>query len=98
MPVDTHIHRVAQRLEWIGPKVGKEAAHDLLNAIVPEKYRAKLHINFWEHGRVVCRPTPRCAACTIYRFCRYDAKTAPEPTEDEARERLKQIPTAELAF
>ncbi|MBW3625362.1 MAG: endonuclease III [Armatimonadetes bacterium] len=98
MPVDTHIHRVAQRLAWIGPKVGKDAAHDLLAEIVPPEMRAKLHINFWEHGRVVCRPIPKCAMCTIYRYCRYDAKTAPEPTEEEARERLQEVKDVQLAF
>jgi endonuclease-3 len=96
MPVDTHIHRVAQRLEWIGPKVGKEAAHDILNAIVPPDARFTLHVNFWEHGRVVCRPVPKCALCTIYRYCHYEGKTAPEPTEEEALERLRQVPGIEL--
>jgi endonuclease-3 len=98
MPVDTHIHRVAQRLGWIGPKASKDAAHDRLNRIVPPEVRYTLHIEFWEHGRVVCRPTPRCAMCAIYRFCRYSEKTAPEPTEEEARERLKSVPSAQLAF
>ncbi len=97
MPVDTHIHRVAQRLGWIGPKVGKEAAHDLLNALVPEALRAELHINVWEHGRVVCRPTPKCAMCVIHRYCRYEPKTAPEPTEAESRERLAAIPGVQRA-
>jgi endonuclease-3 len=96
MPVDTHIHRVAQRLEWIGPKTGKDAAHDILNAIVPPEVRFTLHVNFWEHGRAVCRPHPKCALCVIYRYCRYEQKTAPEPTEAEALERLRKTPGAEL--
>jgi endonuclease III len=95
MPVDTHIHRVAQRLEWIGPKVNKDVAHDALEKIVPPDVRYTLHVGFWEHGRVVCRPVPRCNMCTIYRFCRYEGKTAPEPTEEEAMERLREYYAAE---
>ena len=35
MPVDTHIHRVSQRLRLIGPKVSADKAHDILESKVP---------------------------------------------------------------
>src|SRR6476620_5224755 len=38
LPVDTHVHRVAQRLGLIGPKVGADAAHALLEAALPPEH------------------------------------------------------------
>jgi endonuclease-3 len=77
LPVDTHVHRVTQRLGWIGPKVGKEEAHDVLQALVPPDLVYPIHVGMWEHGRVTCRPVPHCARCPIFDFCIFPQKTAP---------------------
>jgi endonuclease-3 len=77
LPVDTHVHRVSERLGWIPPNATSETAHDLLQALVPPELVFPLHVGMWEHGRVTCRPVPRCARCPIYAFCIYPHKTAP---------------------
>lgn len=84
MPVDTHVYRVTQRLGWIGERTSAERAHDVLRALIPAALVFPLHVGLWEHGRVTCRPVPRCGQCAIYRFCRFPAKTAPEPSLEEA--------------
>lgn len=84
MPVDVHVHRVAQRLGWIGEKDSPERAHTILQRLVPEDLIFTVHVGMWEHGHTTCRPTPKCRQCAIYRFCRYPAKTAPEPPVEEA--------------
>jgi endonuclease-3 len=84
MPVDTHVYRVAQRLGWIGPTTTPERAHAVLRALIPPALVLPLHMGCWEHGRVTCRPVPRCGQCAVYAFCRFPAKTAPEPLVEEA--------------
>jgi endonuclease-3 len=78
VPVDTHVYRVTQRLGWIGA-VTPERAHAVLQALIPSDLVLPLHMGLWEHGRLVCRPTPRCAQCPIYACCVFPTKTAPEP-------------------
>jgi len=69
-PVDTHIHRVTRRLGLIGPKVSREAAQDVLGALVPRTEYYNFHINLIEHGRAVCRArTPACGRCVLSRTC-----------------------------
>src|SRR5438552_16459888 len=40
LPVDVHVHRVAGRLGLIGKKVTADAAHELLQALLPNNARA----------------------------------------------------------
>jgi endonuclease-3 len=69
-PVDTHVHRVTQRLGLIGQRVGRERAQEELGALVPESQYYNFHINLIEHGRAVCRARrPACGACIISGLC-----------------------------
>ncbi len=72
MPVDTHVHRVAQRTGLIGAKVSPTAAHPLLWALLPaDPYILyNYHINNLLHGQRVCvAGTPRCALCPLTDMC-----------------------------
>lgn len=69
-PVDTHIHRIALRLGWIPEKADADAAHLLLEPLIPEGRRYAAHVNFITLGREFCRPRePDCDACPISRNC-----------------------------
>jgi endonuclease III len=72
LPVDTHVHRVAKRLGLIGPKVGADAAHDLLEqALAPEDVYA-FHVNMILHGRQICHALrPECPRCPLADVCDY---------------------------
>lgn len=72
LPVDTHVHRVSQRLGLIGPKVSAQKAHEALPALLPHK--AEVYFNFHKamlrHGQRVCVwGTPRCARCPLTDLC-----------------------------
>ncbi|WP_315984806.1 endonuclease III domain-containing protein [Hymenobacter puniceus] len=74
MPVDSHHHRVAQRLGLIGPKVGEAAAHKLLEALLPPDWDAQLVYDHHEalmfHGQKCCYfHTPACSRCVILDQC-----------------------------
>jgi endonuclease-3 len=87
LPVDTHVHRVSQRLGLIGPKVNADAAHDLLEqAIAPDQVYA-FHVNLILHGRQICHAQrPECGRCPLADLCVYAAaaRTALASTVDVA--------------
>jgi endonuclease-3 len=69
-PVDTHIHRIARRLKWIGPKVSAEKAHEVLEPAIPAENRYEMHVLLIEHGRKTCKAVnPRCERCVLLELC-----------------------------
>ena len=72
LPVDTHVHRVSQRLGLIGPKVSADAAHTVLLDLLPRDPHVlfNFHITMLRHGQQVCVwGTPRCARCPLTARC-----------------------------
>jgi endonuclease-3 len=73
-PVDTHIYRIAKRLGWIEEKVSEAQANALLDGIVPDDIKYRLHLNLIQHGRTICRAQrPRCEICPLTDLCAYFA-------------------------
>jgi endonuclease-3 len=71
-PVDTHVHRVTQRLGLIDGKTGADRAHDVLEAIVPPEDYYAAHLNIIRHGREICKARkPLCTQCPLAEDCRY---------------------------
>lgn len=71
LPVDSHVHRIANRLGWVSRK-RSDQCHAELEAIVPPNRRYAFHVDCILHGRSVCRPKePKCKECCIYRHCEY---------------------------
>jgi endonuclease-3 len=74
-PVDTHIHRVTQRLGLIGPKVSAEKAHDILEDLIPADAYLDFHLNLIRHGREICHArNPQCEICPLQTMCDYYQK------------------------
>ena len=74
MPVDTHVHRVSQRLGLIGPKVNPTAAHPILLAMLPHDPYVlyNFHVSMLRHGQKICIwGTPRCERCVLTDICDY---------------------------
>lgn len=74
LPVDTHVHRVSQRVGLIGPKVDATAAHSLLLALFPAEAQVlyNFHINTLRHGQRICVwGTPRCGQCPLTTMCNW---------------------------
>ncbi len=71
-PVDTHVHRVSQRLGLIGENVSAAKAHDVLEELVDPEAYYPFHINLIRHGREICQArTPKCAVCPLQEHCDY---------------------------
>ena len=76
LPVDTHVHRVSQRLGLVPPKANAEQAHVLLEAMVPADLVYSVHMLLIGHGRQICRAQrPRCYDCPVEDLCPYEPKT-----------------------
>lgn len=70
LPVDTHVHRVSQRLGLIGPKVSAAAAHEALEARMLPRLYYPFHVAVIRHGRRVCKAQrPRCTDCVLSDRC-----------------------------
>ena len=74
LPVDVHVHRVSGRLGLIGKKVTADAAHSLLQALLPNDSRAiyNFHKGLLRHGQRLCvYDRPRCSKCMLTDLCDY---------------------------
>lgn len=72
LPVDTHVHRTSIRLGLIGPRVTAEAAHALLQALLPDDAQTiyNFHRGLLRHGQYPCvYGTPRCDDCFMADMC-----------------------------
>ena len=68
-PVDTHVHRVANRLGLACGKTEAQTAR-ALEPRIPDWARMDSHIRLIRFGRRICRaPRPRCRACFLSDLC-----------------------------
>ena len=69
-PVDTHIHRIARRLQLVDAKATAEQTQEILEPTIPPKNRYELHVLLIEHGRKTCRAiNPKCDVCPLLDPC-----------------------------
>lgn len=67
--VDTHVHRIANRLGWVATKTpdDSEAA---LRSTLPRRWWIPINETLVRHGQQVCKPvSPVCSACPVARVC-----------------------------
>lgn len=75
LPVDTHVHRVSQRLGLVPGKATAEKAHDILEAMLAPDEVYPFHISLIKHGRRICHAQrPRCGECPLLDGCAYGRK------------------------
>jgi len=71
IPVDTHVHRISNRLGLVETKTPDETELELM-LTVPRKYWLQLNELFVRFGQTTCKPIgPKCATCTLAADCRY---------------------------
>jgi endonuclease-3 len=70
LPVDTHVHRVAQRLGLVPSKAGAAESHEILEAVLEPEQVYPFHISLIKHGRRLCRAQrPLCDECPLLHAC-----------------------------
>ena len=71
IPVDTHVHRISNRLGLVKTKTPEETEFELMKKI-PKKYWLQINDTFVMYGQNICKPiSPRCDVCKIKTKCNY---------------------------
>lgn len=71
IPVDTHVHRISNRLGLVETKTPEQTEAQLVKT-VPKRYWLDLNELFVRFGQTTCKPVgPRCGECTLTARCRY---------------------------
>jgi endonuclease-3 len=67
--VDTHVHRIANRLGWVATKAPDET-EAALRLRLPKRWWIPINETLVRHGQQVCKPiSPLCSACPVARPC-----------------------------
>lgn len=70
LPIDTHCHRIPNRLGWIETKTPEETEKKL-KELLPKKYLSDFNHLFVKFGQTICLPiSPLCSKCPIEKFCK----------------------------
>lgn len=69
LPIDTHCHRLPNRLGWLSTKTPEQTEKEL-EIILPKKYWCEFNGIFVLFGRQICQPiSPKCSICPVNRLC-----------------------------
>ena len=67
--VDTHVHRVANRLGWVRTRT-PDQTEQALYRVLPRRWWPRVNLYLVTWGQNVCRPVyPRCRSCVLNRLC-----------------------------
>src|SRR5687768_8787251 len=67
--VDTHVHRIANRLGWVRTNAPEDTEHALYDT-APRRWWPHINLYLVTWGQNVCRPIgPRCGQCVIAAEC-----------------------------
>jgi endonuclease-3 len=70
IPVDTHCHRVPNRIGWVKTKTPEQTEQELMK-IIQKKYWRDFNAVFVQFGREICVPiSPFCSKCPIKDYCK----------------------------
>jgi len=71
IPVDTHVHRISNRLGLVDTKMPEETEMELRKKI-PKKFWLAINNTFVMYGQNICKPiSPMCDVCKIRKSCDY---------------------------
>jgi endonuclease III len=67
--VDTHVHRISNRMGWVATRAPEETERALM-AVLPRRHWIGINELLVRYGQAVCTPlSPRCGACPAARWC-----------------------------
>lgn len=74
--VDTHVHRVVNRIGMVATSNADKTFHEL-RGIIPKGKARQFHVDLILFGRRVCKAQrPHCFECPIYDLCSWEEKEA----------------------
>lgn len=73
-PVDTHVHRILNRLGIVDTK-SPDDTFKKAKILIPEVKKVSFHTSLIKFGRSVCKaPKPLCGECVIFDLCGFKEK------------------------
>ena len=70
LPIDTHCHKIPNRLGWIKTKTPEQTEKEL-EKILAKKYWYEFNGIFVLFGKTICLPvSPKCSICPINKYCK----------------------------
>ncbi len=67
--VDTHVHRISNRLGWVATRTPEQTEYALME-ILPEQYWIPINEVLVAYGQQVCTPqSPFCSTCPLEKEC-----------------------------
>lgn len=70
LPIDTHCHRIPNRLGWLATK-SPEQTEKKLEKILPKRYWKEFNAIFVLFGKDICQPiSPWCSKCPVAEYCK----------------------------
>jgi endonuclease-3 len=79
--VDTHVHRISNRLGYVTTKTPEETEFALRKKL-PERYWIEYNGLCVTYGRNICRPIgPHCRDCRLRNYCDFGRKEKPAISE-----------------
>lgn len=67
--VDTHVHRISNRLGWVTTTKVEDTEKKLMSYL-PRRFWRTINGQLVQHGQQICLPlTPRCSICPIKEWC-----------------------------
>ncbi len=89
-PVDTHIHRILNRIGIVKTKTPDETFLKVKGHI-PDGLAYVLHTGLIKFGRTICKARePLCGVCPIYKICKFDKKNFYKEKSKELKISLKE--------
>ena len=71
IPVDTHVHRISNRIGLVSTKTPEKTEIEL-NNIINKKYWLRLNNIFVMYGQNICLPVaPKCELCELKKMCKF---------------------------
>lgn len=69
LPIDTHCHRIPNRLGWVKTK-NPEQTEEALKKILPKRYWREFNRIMVLFGKEICQPiSPWCSRCPVSQYC-----------------------------
>ena len=69
--VDTHVHRISNRIGLVKTKTPKQTEEQLTKKL-PKRYWSQTNFLMVKHGQNICRPVnPKCQKCLLKPVCKY---------------------------
>ena len=87
-PVDTHIHRICNRLGLINTKDANDTFFEM-KELVPKGKEYSFHVELIRHGRDTCKASkPNCYYCHLVDLCDYKEKNLTKKNKIEYKKNI----------